>query len=142
MVLQMREVVRRQFLQRHQWIVSDPARRGALRFRHCCQYMGQESIVGRPEPEQVAPPRILISLYPHAAGLIVTWPAQLILKLRANEALMVVRRRIDQVPQNLLARPAAFNRWNGSLRLANSSKIAFAAYNQLFQPSTQLNHGF
>src|SRR5579864_8622351 len=107
MVLQMRKVIRRQFLERHHGVVSDPARRASLLFPYRCQYVGQESIVSRPEAEQVAPARILIPLHAHATTLIVTRPAQFILKLRANKTLMVVRRRVDQMSQNFFARPAA-----------------------------------
>jgi len=128
MVLQMREVIGRQFFQCHHRIASDPARSFSFLFRHSCQDVGQEPVVRGPECGQVAPAGVLIAFHANAAGLIVTRPSQLVLKLRANEALVVVRRRIDQVAQYLFAGPTAFNGRNGRARLANSSKIAFAAY--------------
>ena len=137
----MREVIRRQFFECHHRIVSDPALGLPFLFRDAGQHMGQEAIVRRPELQQIRPSRVLISLYAHAASLIVSRPAQLILKLGANEALVVVGRRIDQVTENLLARPTAFGDGNGGINFANSIKIAFAAYNQFFQAGTQLNHG-
>ena len=89
-----------------------------------------------PEAHELRPRGFLVALGGDPGFLFVAREDEIVRELGSDETLMVVGRRIDQVPQNLLARPAAFDGRNGGFRFANSSKIAFAAYNDIVQPST------
>ena len=57
-----------------------------------------------------------------AAFLIVAWKFQRALQSGANEALMVVGCRVDQMPEHLLPRPSARTKGRAALGFADLSK--------------------
>jgi len=102
-MLHVPQVIYRQFLECHHWKVSDETRRAQLRLRNAGQHVREQPIVTRPELHQLRPRQILIALHPHAAFLIVSRETHFILQKRANKSLMIVRCRVDQMPEDLLA---------------------------------------
>jgi hypothetical protein len=70
-------------------------------FRDACQVQVEEP----PERHQLGPRRLLVVLRRHPGVLVVAGKYEVVLKLRAHEALMIVRRRIDQVADDFSRRP-------------------------------------
>src|SRR5207302_3467309 len=58
-----------------------------------------------PERDELGPRRILILLTRNPRVLIVAGKRQFVLKLGSHEALMIVRRRVDQMSHDLAGRP-------------------------------------
>lgn len=75
-----------------------------VRGRH---HAGDVLVVGPPEHEQIRPRPILIPLHADPRVLVVAGEDEVALQLRAHEAAVIVAGRIDQVADNLLARPLA-----------------------------------
>ena len=71
----------------------------------CFHHVRNVMIEGLPEEDEVGPLALLIVLNGDPVILLVTGEHQVILQLRADETSVVVRRRVDQVADDLLRRP-------------------------------------
>ena len=66
---------------------------------------GQVTVERRPQGQEIFPARLLVVLQGHPLVLVVAGEDQVVLKRRSDESLVVVRRRIDQVADDLARRP-------------------------------------
>src|SRR6266576_6768695 len=60
-----------------------------------------------PKVDQLVPRRVCISLQRNPGILLITIKYEIVLELRAHEPLMVIRSRVDQVPNYLTRAPLA-----------------------------------
>lgn len=67
--------------------------------------MHEVQIVSAPELDNVGPWLLAILLRADPLVLIVTRKDEVVSELRPDESLMIVRRRVDQMPENLNRRP-------------------------------------
>ena len=72
---------------------------------HARDHVGQVRVQSRPQRDQVGPAPVLVGLQAHPRLLLVAGKLQRLGDLRPDETLVVVGRRIDEVSQDLLARP-------------------------------------
>src|SRR5688572_14361039 len=102
---QMGQIVLDQKPQRDGIAGADAARHVQHAVWYASNRVGQMTIVERPELDQVQPGTALRVLRAHPGVLLVSGKDETAAKLRADEALMVVRRRVDQMAEDFLEGP-------------------------------------
>ncbi len=119
---QMNDVILGQELERNGLARPDSAFRLERILRKVRHNVRQIPVLAGPQRDQTGPGHLLNGLDTDAAFLIVAWKFQRVLQGGANEALMVVGRRVDQMPDHLLPRPAARTKGHGAIGFADLSK--------------------
>src|SRR5580658_8725706 len=102
--------------------------------------MSEVAIVRSPQRDQQFPISALNSLHSHASALVVAREIERCLKNSSNESLVVVRGRIYEVPDDLLARPAARQYRLNTSPLTNFVKPRLCYLDQGQQLFTELSH--
>src|SRR5688572_16187982 len=110
MVPEVHDIVVRQESQRRRWIGSDQALHISVAFRNVLDHMRNVVIVGMPERREVIPRAVFVVLAPDPVLLRIPREYERRPFLRADEALMVVRGGVDEMPDHLLRRPFARRR--------------------------------
>src|SRR4029077_1593957 len=72
---------------------------------HRCHHAREMTVEARPQRDELVPRRLLVTLPGDPRVLIVAGERQVILKLRPHEALMIVRRGVDEMTDDLARRP-------------------------------------
>ncbi len=107
MMLEMIDVAHDQLAKRHRSFIADAAYGPELFLRDPPDYVDKMHVVVQPESQQRYPTCRGVGLRVHPHIAIVVRPRQLRLRERPDEALVVVRRGIDEVSQDLLGAPAS-----------------------------------
>lgn len=105
MVLQVGDVVFHQKLQRDGGVVADLAFHAKRVPGSILDDMGEVPIVGGPQVDEFLPVSAAVVLAADPLVLFVLGKGESLGELGANEALVIVRRGVDQVPDNFLDRP-------------------------------------
>src|SRR5687767_7485985 len=110
MMPEMHDVVVCQEPQRRSWIGADQALYISVAFRNVLDHMRNVLIVGMPERGEVLPRAVFVALATDPVLLRIRRKHERRPFLRADEALMVVRGGVDEMPDHLLRRPLARRR--------------------------------
>ena len=100
---QMAQIVLRQEAQSYRLTGADAARRFQLSGRQVGDDMGKIAIVACPQRDQDRPGRFFNGLNTHPLLLVVAGEVERALQGGSHKALMIIRGRIDQVSEDLLA---------------------------------------
>lgn len=140
MMDQMGEVIGRQKAKCDWLSGSDSAKGFQFGSRQVGDYMSEIAIVGGPNGNQQQPIGFLNGLHAHVSVLVITWEVQRFLKCCPDESLVVVGCRIDQMSDDLPARPAARQNGLPALNFADSAKPPLRCLNGTKQLLTELFH--
>jgi hypothetical protein len=121
---QVRDVICRHESQRGRFSRADTARRFELCSRNVIEHVREIAIVGGPQRHQQGPVGLLRRLQTNATFLVVAGKIQRILQTRSNKTLVIVRCRIDQMPEHLLARLTAGQNWPFRLTVSETTQPA------------------
>jgi hypothetical protein len=90
-------------------------------------------IVGCPQVDQLVPFARAVVLASHPRFLIVVRKGQLIDRLHPDVALMVVRRRVDQMTENLESRSSSRAPWSAHVSLRQRTQCGLSRVHNLQQ---------
>jgi hypothetical protein len=107
MVLEMRHIVVGEEAECDRRISTDRALNVTAVFRDLSDHVSKVVIVSLPEGREVMPGTILAMLTAHPLVLRISWEHKCRLLQCPDESLMIIGRRINQVPNDLLGRPLA-----------------------------------
>lgn len=105
-------------------------------------HVGQIAVVARPKVHQHRPRGAFHCLYADRARRIVGGEFQRVGQRRPHESLMIVRGGVDQVPQQLLPRPAAGQGRPATLVFAHLAEENFRRIDYARQFSGDMLHGY
>src|SRR2546423_1763007 len=107
MVLEMADVIFDDKAERHRLAAADRAGNVELVGRNAYDDAQQVQVVGLPERDQIAPRGIGVAVALDPGFLLIAGKGVRAVELGANESLVVVGGRIDEVAEQLFARPLA-----------------------------------
>src|SRR5580700_8080189 len=135
---QMNEIILGQELERDRIIGTDTALRLERILGKVLDNMRQIPVVAGPKRDQTCPGHLLNGLQADTTFLIVARVFERALERGANEALMVVGCRVNQVPDHLLTRPAPGTNGRAAIGFADLQKAGLAGIDQAREFCTEI----
>src|SRR3954469_2886838 len=105
MMPQVRDIILCESAKRDRVVIPDATGHAGSGIWDSTHNMREMMVVENPEVDQVKPRSRLISLRAHPAVLLVSWEGQLARELGPHEPLMIVCRRINEMPDDLFDGP-------------------------------------